>query len=74
MLNYIVLGQIPGTNLQLGFIAVLLLLAIIGSSIFGYRLYTMPLPEPKSGKKQKRKQSTRKKSRKVAAKTTARQA
>jgi peptidoglycan/LPS O-acetylase OafA/YrhL len=66
MLNYIVLGQIPGTNLQLGFISLLLLLAIIGGSIFGYRLYKMPLLEPKK--------STRKKSRKVAAKTTARRA
>lgn len=43
MLSLIVLGQIPGTNLHIGFFALLLCAALALVLVYGYKLYKTPL-------------------------------
>lgn len=43
MLSFIVLGQIPGTNLHFGFLALVVLFAVAFASVYGYALYKTPL-------------------------------
>lgn len=43
MLSFIVLGQIPGTNVHLGFYGLVLGIGIVAVVAYGYKLYKTPL-------------------------------